>query len=130
MKLMQAAEDSFADLNDLTWIKVIERGGDKLKDILSNSKPWKATHCGREDCLICVSAVSQDSKIPHEFKTMLGTCKQRNVTYRIICVNCLRNGLLSTYTGETGRSAYERAKEHLAGLRKVARDSPDPTVIS
>ena len=33
--------------------KVVERGGSKLKNILSNIDPWKGLHCGREACRPC-----------------------------------------------------------------------------
>ena len=33
--------------------KVVERGGRKLKHLLSNTKPWKGLPCGREDFQPC-----------------------------------------------------------------------------
>ena len=35
-------------------IKVIERTGEKLVEVLHKSNPWEDTNCGREDCKFCM----------------------------------------------------------------------------
>ena len=37
-------------------IKVVERSGQKLEDILTKSNPWDSTDCGRLDCFTCKSS--------------------------------------------------------------------------
>ena len=39
-------------------LKVVERAGDKLEDILHNSNPWEDTDCCREMCLTCNTSTS------------------------------------------------------------------------
>ena len=45
-------------------------------------------------------------------------CKRKSVTYETICQVCLQQGSdLGSYVGETGRSLYERSREHLADAK-------------
>ena len=34
-------------------IKIVERSGTTLMDILHKSKPWKGMDCGQEGCMLC-----------------------------------------------------------------------------
>ena len=34
-------------------IKIVEKAGDKIVDLLHKSNPWSSEHCGRSDCLVC-----------------------------------------------------------------------------
>ena len=34
-------------------VKVVEKTGSKLKNILSNTDPWAGSHCGRPECITC-----------------------------------------------------------------------------
>ena len=34
-------------------IKIVEKGGTKLVDILHKANPWAGQDCGREGCLLC-----------------------------------------------------------------------------
>ena len=53
-----------------------------------------------------------------------GGCKKVGVVYRIECKKCKEKGILAEYWGETARTAYERGKEHLAGMKgKVEANS-------
>ena len=38
-------------------VKVIERVGANMREILSNPTPWKNSHCGREFCQPCSTKV-------------------------------------------------------------------------
>ena len=51
-------------------IKIVERTGDKLSDILCKSDAWDDEDCCREDCIVCESAGEKGKK---------GACKKRNV---------------------------------------------------
>ena len=126
-KLIQKAENRFAEMHKVAWIKIVESGGKKLKDMLIDSNPWKETDCERERCITCMTAGVQSEDVPGDMKAKAGTCKTRNITYEIFCVTCMRNGELTKYVGETARSAYERGKEHLDGLRRAAREGTLPT---
>ena len=67
-------------------IKVVERGGTKLKDILHKKDPFKKTNCGRKDCFICTTGGS-------------GNCSRENISYQIKCTEECRTKDL--YSGET-----------------------------
>ena len=51
-------------------MKIVEKTGDKIVDLLHQSNPWSSEICGRTDCLVC--------NTPGEGRK--GRCKQRNIT--------------------------------------------------
>ena len=116
-------------------LKVVERAGDKLEDILHKSNPWEDTDCSREMCLTCNTS-TRSEKLP--FKN----CKKRSIVYETWCEMCGKyekeiddnenelnsdkkrareNGVVNEssrfiYIGETARSAFERGEEHQKDL--------------
>ena len=60
-------------------IKVVERAGSKLVDLLHKSNVWSDADCKREDCIICSSCVGEEKK---------GKCKRRKVVYETFCLTC------------------------------------------
>ena len=54
-RLLQVAEDKFIQGTKLKRIRMVERGGIKLKDLLSSKDPWENEKCERQDCLPCLS---------------------------------------------------------------------------
>ena len=60
-------------------IKIAERIGDNLVDILHKSNCWANEDCSREDCLVCKSS---------EYGAKKGSCRRRNVTYETFCLLC------------------------------------------
>ena len=108
--------------------KIVEGVGNKLKDLLPNSNPWKGAHCGRE-CIPCDQPVEQKQD-----------CRKRNIIYENICLIChpeagskveKKDGkeledtgeYPSIYVGESGRSLHERAKEHWQDYEARQADS-------
>ena len=86
-------------------IKVIEKSGTKIKDILHKKDPFKKEQCGRDDCFVCTSD-GRGKQI----------CNKGNINYRISCVEeCKKKDV---YEGETSYSAYTRGLEHLQKLEK------------
>ena len=79
-------------------VKMVETLGPKLNNSLSNTAPWRNTHCGRQGCGPC--------------QAKEGSCKVRNCTYSITCLTCSM-----TYWGETHRTFGDRAREHQAAIR-------------
>ena len=75
-------------------VKVIERVGTTVKRLLQRSRPFRRNKCTRTDCIPCKT----DSEID---------CRTRGCAYSIVCEECER-----IYRGQTGRSIYERCKEH------------------
>ena len=80
-KRMREAE---AKLETLTGykLKVVERAGTKLVDILTKSDPWQGADCGREDCLLCLTKAATG-------KNKTQDCTRRNLVYETWCINCL-----------------------------------------
>jgi hypothetical protein len=107
--------------------KIVEGVGSKLKNLLPNSNPWKGVACSREGCIPCAQ--------PGDRKQ---DCRKRNIIYESKCVICnpekekfQKDGKdledkredPSIYVGESGRSLYERSKEHWADFESKAEDS-------
>ena len=44
-KLIQEEEDKFTSGTNLKRIRIVERGGTKLQDILCTSNPWEGQDC-------------------------------------------------------------------------------------
>ena len=82
-------------------VKIIERVGTSLESILCSKNPWSQEMCGRRDCHVC-----------KEGSKSLGQCRKEGVIYSLTCQVCARKGVRKKYWGETGRSSYERCKEH------------------
>lgn len=91
-------------------VKVVEKLGPMIKDLICNPTPWKTQHCRRSQCPPC--------------RTKVGACKARNVTYRLECKDCQRDGVKSSYWGETSRTFFDRAVEHEANLTRGEENSP------
>ena len=67
----------FEELSNIR-VKIVERTGEKIENILHNSNPWESVNCNREDCMFCGCG---DEK-------MTGKCKKRNVVYETECLIC------------------------------------------
>ena len=97
--------------------KIVERSGRKLRNMLSNTNPWKGQACERLECISCKQA--EEVKID---------CRKRNIIYENVCELCnpkkestkRKKGKdledtrdePSIYVGESSRSLAERALEH------------------
>ena len=66
-------------------VRFVEQSGPTVGQLLFNKTPWKGDSCQREACKPC--------------KTQTGSCRKVNVTYRITCMTCSREGIKSTYIG-------------------------------
>ena len=103
--LKKAYEEKIAESS--FKIKVIEKSGKKLSDILHKKDPFKEGNCGRTDCFVCTSGGR-------------GNCEKENVTYRIRCEeDCKKKDI---YNGETSYNGYVRGKEH---IHKYQMNDPD-----
>ena len=60
-------------------LKVVERTGCKLVELLHKSNAWSDKDCEREECLICASCVDKEKR---------GLCMRRNVVYETFCLTC------------------------------------------
>ena len=89
-------------------LKIVEKGGVKLRQILAKPDPFPKRPCDEPTCPLCkksefISEVSA-TKIP---------CDTQSIGYRWTCIHCKH-----TYEGESGRSARTRTKEHVSSIRR------------
>ena len=126
-------------LKDVTGnkVKVVERAGRKLQDILVKD-PWKGSDCQRESCLLCTTKMMTE-------KGKNKDCTKRNLVYEIKCISCENKAIekveneyegdeekikekrkeisVYKYIGETSRSSYERGIEHLDKMATLSSQS-------
>ena len=137
LKKLQNGEDRNAEVIGRRT-KMVEMGGTKLGQLLSNSDPWSGGACERMDCYTCHQGGSD----------RLEDCFRRNILYESRCVVCTeeqerkaeeeneragsskskaKKGVdymeKGVYVGESSRSLYERTREHLADANSDAPDS-------
>ena len=95
-KRLREVEERLSGLTGFK-IKIVERGGKKLKTFFPYTNPWAGYPCGRVNCIPC----KQKNKKPVD-------CFRRNVMYKSYCLDCKdqnKGGVdVYRYVGETGRS--------------------------
>ena len=108
-------------------IRVTEKGGTQLGQLLSNKNLWSGQPCGRANCRPCQQ---KDAKKE--------PCTMRNIVYESECGKCNPEGsrkssdkedlqerrdVASLYVGESGRSLHERAGEHWRDAELMKEES-------
>ena len=61
-------------------IKIVEKAGNKIVDLLHKSNGWSNEDCEREDCIVCSSAIDEENARRN--------CKRRSITYETFCLIC------------------------------------------
>ena len=79
-------------------IKIVEKAGTQLKNILQKSDPFKSNKCTDTNCFPCRG---DNNNKPTN-------CRKEGVVYNIKCNKCP-----AINVGETSRNAYSRGKEHI-----------------
>ena len=118
-------------------IKIVERTGTKLVDMLHRANPWQGQDCQRQGCLLCSTKIRTGRNLEQE-------CTQRCLVYETWCLNCedeeikkieeeeeegekkrsrIKNISRYVYIGETSRSIYERGLEHIRDKNELKKDS-------
>ena len=126
---LRGVEIKMDELTDIK-MKVVERAGTKLADMLTRSDPWSGTDCGRLNC-----PLDETKMKTGKFKTQ--NCTTRSIVYMTWCQTCYDNDVeklegskeeiedkkkrikYHLYIGESSRSAFERGSEHLAGIKRL-----------
>ena len=135
-KRLRKAEEKLEDLTGYR-IKIVERAGSKLKDLIHSSNPRSGKLCERLDCLLCKSKIKLG-------KSLKQCCRKRNLVYEIWCWDCkerMEDDIdemeidedlkkkkkdairVPKYIGESSRSIYERTYEHTEAMRKISSKS-------
>ena len=125
-KWLRENEEKLSELTS-TKLKIVERTGVKLTDMLTKSNPWQGEDCSRKNCLLCHTKTRSGKLTSQE-------CSKRNIVYETTCVTCemkdrqeiedsdlgekeksekIKNMKVFKYIGESSRSAYERGWEHV-----------------
>jgi hypothetical protein len=94
-------------------IKVVERGGKSVKEMLQRSNPGKSTTCHDAMCLVC----GQTEGGEKEF--IKGACRSDGVNYTGTCVTCQLAGVRKVYHGESARNLFTRSQEHHRDYEKT-----------
>ena len=86
-------------------VRIIERNGHTVGQMLMNKSPWKKSKCQNQECVPCVNDP--------------GSCRKRNCVYKIVCVNCALHSVSTIYIGETHRTYADRNFEHTQAIKSL-----------
>ena len=86
MKELQKREEEL-NKNYQDRIKIVEKGGLKIKNILCAKNPFKKSRCEQKTCPLCSKSEFVDVS-PEDVKV---TCNTNNVGYRWSCMTCKEN---------------------------------------
>ena len=117
-ELARRFREAEVELSKLTGfrIKIVERNGTKVKNILHVTNPWAEGKCERAGCYPCATGETK-------------CCYKRNIVYTNTCRQCKgadgkgEAGTGAWYVGESSRSAFERGGEHWNDWVKKQPDS-------
>ena len=79
-KELRMAEEKLGELTGYK-LKVVERAGMKLEDLLRKSDPWQGSDCYRELCLMCKTKDTTG-------KNKSQSCTKRSLVYEMWCLEC------------------------------------------
>ena len=79
-------------------IKVVEKAGTKIKNLIQKSEPFKQNKCNDKDCFPCKSNKNNNKNT---------NCRKDGIIYYITCNKCQ-----AIYVGESARNGNSRGKEH------------------
>ena len=94
-------------------VKIVEKGGRTLKQLLQKSAPGQPSVCHHQDCPVCATHEGPGSS----------KCGQESVGYSATCIICEEEGVVTKYVGEMARNAYTRTKEHQQLLNRRSAHS-------
>ena len=135
-KLLREAEEEQGKQTGYK-IKIVERAGTKIVDMLHKNNAWQGEDCRRPGCLMCSTKVRTGRDLNQD-------CTKRSIVYETWCLTCaereekkiteevddeeeqkrkIRKIKLHKYVGETARSGYERGLEHGRDLEEMKKES-------
>ena len=79
-KRMRAAEEKLMEMTGYK-LKIVERSGTKLEEILHKADPWQGQDCGREMCMLCQTK-------RYTGKHLTQDCFRRSLVYETWCISC------------------------------------------
>lgn len=106
-KLIQNMDDKISLELKQPKIRIMEKGGNKLADLLIIADPWaKLSDCGRSKCKVCwgikyledrkEKAKLAGVKIGNEYNLPdIRHCSKEGAIYELDCIECLDQGIMS-----------------------------------
>ena len=115
-------------------VKIVERCGTKIVDLITKSNLWGDKDCERDDCWSCSETNRGGKK---------GDCFKKNIVYETYCITCKeieekeenekeekekkennrKKDFKVKYIGESARSLYERSIEHMDDFNSLSEKS-------
>ena len=83
-------------------VKVAEKSGNKICQLLVKTNPHQVQECVRQDCLVCTSRTGESKGNSN--------CQKEGVCYSLKCQSCPEGD--ATYVGQTSSTAFVRGNEH------------------
>ena len=136
-KRLREAETKLQDMTGYR-LKIVERSGLKLEDMLHKADPWQRQDCGPDRCLLCLT---KQRTVKHSTQD----CSRRSLVYETWCMTCLERNTkdariqagedkkmlkmptdkirIHKYIGETNRSIFEKGWEHLNDYKNLSTKS-------
>ena len=75
-------------------IKIVERAGRSVKNVLAPNDPWGVSRCQDQECFPCSTNSDEGLKL---------SCRTPGIMYKIICTICEGAGKMVIYFGESGK---------------------------
>ena len=79
--------------NSYQTVRIVQRNGDRVENLLVQQDPFGEEKCDRQDCLLCLTTDKEK-----------GVCRKTNRVYCNSCTTCSKEGGRCQYWGETARS--------------------------
>ena len=112
--MLKTKREMELNVNSNMNIRIMEKGGIKVKSLLVDKYPFKPQKCLISNCPFC-----NEGKVLKICESNKMHCSTHNFGYSISCSECP-----VTYEGESHRRAAIRAKEHNRALEKGDLNSP------
>ena len=87
-KKMRDAENTMQEMTGYR-LKIVERAGTKLEDVLTKADPWQGQECGREKCLLSLTKQRTGKQSTQD-------CTRRNLVYESWCITCQEKDMKQT----------------------------------
>ena len=115
-KEIQKEDDYMTKMLKINRTKFVERAGVSLLDTLVDKNPWVRLQggCQRPNCYPCKSSLGKGI-----------SCRKESIVYEISCAICEQQGNKTIYIGESSRSFFERAGEHMQMFKMKREGNPE-----
>ena len=104
-KKMRDAENTLQEMTGYR-LKIVERAGTKLVDVLTKADPWQGQECGRDKCLLCITKQRTGKQSTQD-------CTRRNLVYESWCLTCQEKDM---------KSAEEQADGDMNKMKKLQEE--------